>query len=115
MLVAFASLFSFSEEHVPRFSIPNFDKIVHFGFYFIMVLLGVFALKEQFKKRLVRYKARFYVFLFAVGYGIVIEVVQHVFTMTREGDVLDVIANVIGALLGMLTSRILFSHKCSLK
>lgn len=115
MFVTFSSLSSFEGADLSYFNIPYFDKMVHFGFYFILVVLGVFALKEQFKNRLKLFKCLVSALIFAITYGIIIEVLQAMFTVSREGDVLDAIANTAGALSGMMASKVLFSGKWPLK
>jgi VanZ family protein len=42
------------------------------------------------------------VFLVSVTYGIVIEIVQEVFTKTRKADIMDVLANAIGGLIAVI-------------
>jgi len=60
-------------------------------------------------------KMLWYIVLFAILYGIVIEVVQHVATANRHGDPLDAIANSTGAIAAMLLLRFLFLRNPSLK
>ena len=115
MFVTFFSLFSFSDLDTSRFDIPHMDKAVHFTFYFVMVLLAFLA---SIKKELQvngMLKLLWYIVLFAIVYGIIIEVIQHVATDNRHGDSLDVLANSIGAIVGMLVIRFLFFRKPSLK
>ncbi|MEH6761302.1 MAG: VanZ family protein [Maribacter arcticus] len=115
MFVTFFSLFSFSDLDTSRFDIPHMDKAVHFTFYFVMVLLAFLA---SIKKELQvngMLKLLWYIVLFAIVYGIIIEVIQHVATDNRHGDPLDVLANSIGAIVGMLVIRFLFFRKPSLK
>ena len=113
--VTFASLFSFNDDETSLISIPNFDKFVHFTFYFVMVILGVWAVREYLKTPKKISKVTLGVFLFAVSYGIIIEVLQHTLTVSREGDIWDALANTIGALTGILVAKSLFSSKWSLK
>ncbi|QEE49195.1 hypothetical protein FUA48_06255 [Flavobacterium alkalisoli] len=81
-----------------RFPIPYKDKIVHFTFYFVLVLLWNISLKHLNNKR----KLRLYVFLGAVFYGVLIEIFQKFFTLTRSFDFSDIAANTLGAFLGTL-------------
>ncbi|MGB3152783.1 MAG: VanZ family protein [Maribacter sp.] len=116
VFVTFASLFSFElEEEDSLIDIPNFDKVVHFTFYFVMVISGIWAIREYAKKPVKLSKVMIYMVLFAVVYGIIIEVVQHTATENREGDIFDALANTLGALVGMYVVRTLFSGKWSLK
>jgi len=115
MFVTFFSLFSFSDLDTSRFDIPHMDKAVHFTFYFVMVLLAFLA---SIKKELQvngTLKLLWYIVLFAIVYGIIIEAIQHVATDNRHGDPLDAIANSTGAIVGMLVLRFLFFRKPLLK
>lgn len=94
---------------------PHLDKIVHFIFYFGMVILGVVALKEHFGQQFKLSKTLIVLFVFSVFYGIIIEVMQYSFTKSREGDFLDAIANTVGALVGMFVSKQLNSRVWPLK
>lgn len=115
MLVTFFSLFSFSEVDTSRFNIPHIDKAVHFTFYFVMVVLAYLAkTKGEFKTN-GTFKLLWYIVLFAIAYGIIIEVIQHLATDDRHGDPLDALANSTGAIVGMLVLRFLFFRKPSLK
>lgn len=71
--------------------IPYKDKVVHFLFYFIFVLLWYYATKNSVVK----------IFLIAVAYGILMEILQS-FTKTRSADYTDAIANTLGALTAMI-------------
>ena len=115
VFVTFASLFSFDEDDTPSINIPNFDKLVHFTFYFVMVILGIWAVREYLKTPRKLAVVIVWVVVFAVLYGIIIEVLQHTLSVDREGDILDALANTVGALTGMLVARTLFSGKWSLK
>ena len=115
VFVTFASLFSFEENGLSLIKIPHFDKFVHFTFYFTMVILGILAVREYFETPVKFKKVMVYVLLFAVAYGIIIEVLQYTLTSNRQGDILDALANTIGALLGMWVAKFLFSKKWSLK
>ncbi|WP_143057809.1 VanZ family protein [Maribacter orientalis] len=115
MFVTFFSLFSFSDVDTSRFNIPHIDKAVHFTFYFLMVVLAYLAkTKGEFKTN-GTLKLLWYIVLFAIVYGIIIEVIQHIATDDRHGDPLDALANSTGAIVGMLVLRFLFFRKSSLK
>lgn len=91
------------------------DKVVHFTFYFVLVILGVKAIKKIFKTELEFKNYLWYSVLFAIVYGIVIEFLQYGFTENRHGDILDVLANSVGALAGMFVVKRLVSKDWSLK
>jgi len=115
MFVTFSSLFSFSGVDSSRFNIPHLDKAVHFTFYFVMVLLAFYAKTKGKGSRSTISKLLWYIVLFAVAYGMIIEVIQHVATADRHGDFLDAVANSMGAVAGMLVLRFLFLRKPSIK
>ncbi|SHF53570.1 VanZ like family protein [Arenibacter palladensis] len=109
------SLFSFEEDSVPSIEIPHFDKLVHFSFYFVFTALGCFAFREMDRRNTPLKKAIVKIVLYAVVYGIIIEVLQGVATKNREPDLLDVLANSLGALFGSFSVKYIFSGKTSLK
>ncbi|MDR0981912.1 MAG: VanZ family protein [Culturomica sp.] len=85
---------------VPQISlIPHFDKIVHFGMFFVMALLLCNEFEYQTKWR----QSVIYVTAVAVAfiYGGVLEILQeHYFK--RSGDIYDLIADFLGAIVGCL-------------
>lgn len=115
MFVTFSSLFSLSGVGASRFNIPHMDKAVHFTFYSVMVVLGYMAIRNKTDQLEKRSKLLWYIVLFAVIYGIIIEVLQHVLTTDRHGDPFDALANSIGAFVGMFVIRFLFFRTPSLK
>ena len=115
VFVTLLSLFSFSGVEASRFNIPHLDKAVHFTFYFVMVVLAFFAKTNGAWHGSTDLKILWCIVLFAIGYGIIIEILQHVATMDRQGDPFDVLANSIGAFTGMMLLRFLFLIKQSLK
>ncbi len=116
MFVTFSSLFSFSGVvKAPRLDIPHADKLVHFIFYFVLVYFGVLAVKETYREDFKLRKALVYTVLFAFFYGIIIELIQYGFTENRQGDLWDVLANTIGAIVGMFIVKSLISKDWSLK
>lgn len=71
------------------------DKIIHFLFYFVFVLLWNYALKKN-KIEI------FTIVVIAIVYGIIIEVLQSTITLNREADVFDALANSLGACSALL-------------
>jgi len=109
VFITWSSLFSFDDDDLPQFEIPHLDKAVHFTFYFVAVVLGIFAIRE-YSKGLVGYRKSLLVtFLALLFFGIIIEVLQYMFTRDRAGDIFDGLANGIGAFCGILAINFLFS------
>jgi VanZ family protein len=79
------------------FVIPNFDKVVHIGLFggFVLLWSLYFSAKRLPSKRLLR--IFFFIFMFAVIYGIGMEYVQKYFIPLRYYDDADIIADMIGA------------------
>ncbi|TVZ16734.1 VanZ family protein [Maribacter sp. MAR_2009_72] len=115
MFVTFFSLFSFSDVDTSTFNIPHLDKAVHFTFYLVMVIIAFFAKTNGGVVKLASFKGVIYIMLFAILYGIVIEILQHMATTDRHGDILDALANSCGAIVGMFFIRTRFFTKPSLK
>ncbi|WP_422084220.1 VanZ family protein [Ulvibacterium sp.] len=96
---------------MPNIQIPHLDKIIHFTFYFVAAILGLFSFRKRIKSGTSLLKIITGLFLCLVVFGIIIEVIQQRYTMTRAGDVFDALANTIGALIGGLTAKMIFSSK----
>jgi VanZ family protein len=76
-----------------KISPKNGDKYVHFLFYFILTLLLILNLMSK-----VRLKHSMVIsFVIAVFYGIIIEVLQGVFTENRRPELADAISNSLGS------------------
>ncbi|MEO1010120.1 MAG: VanZ family protein [Bacteroidota bacterium] len=111
MLVTFASLYSFEPDQTPRIQIPHFDKGVHFTFYGVAAVLGIFSFRDRLKKGLDIRKLGFLLGISLFVFGIIIEVIQHKYTSRRTGDIFDVLANGLGALAGIGILKSGFSSK----
>lgn len=98
---------------IPVINIVNFDKLVHASFHFVFTILWFLYFKQQFKKSH-NNESLVFVFLLSVGYGIAIEIAQLLFTATRSADVLDIVANIVGAIAG-ISIIVLVSKLCSNK
>ncbi len=82
--------------------IPYADKIVHFTFYFVAVILGslyFLSLNNPWAKTLVKIIK---LALLLVVFGMVIEVIQGTLTVNRSGDVFDAMANSTGVAVGFI-------------
>ncbi len=102
--ITVASLASFTK--MPKVTVPGKDKTVHFVFYFVLVLLWFLALKSKHDNK----KIIFYIAVSAILYGILMEIMQWLFTQNRQADFYDIIANTLGVFLAVLTIY-LFSTK----
>jgi len=100
MVIAYLCFAPANEFRSVKISIPYFDKIVHFGMFFIAGVL--------IKALVVRTPSAFHkvwlpvIFVF---YAMLTEIVQYFYIYKREGDVLDWLADIFGLFLGMLVFR----------
>jgi len=115
VFVTFSSLNSFEGVRTPRFDIPHIDKVVHFTFYFVACILGILFLRERFRGEMGIKKALIIIALSTIAFGILIEILQHNFTVSRMGDVFDGLANTLGSLCGAIALKGYFSGKRQLK
>ena len=84
----------------PKIDFSHFDKILHIiihAFLFIVWACYVISLKKNISLN----KIYLFLFLGALIYGILIEVLQEQFVPTRGADVFDVVANLFGLVLGV--------------
>ena len=74
---------------------PNFDKLVHFTFYFVFVILWYrfLSIKNRHSKKNI-----LILFIGSIFFGILIEYCQYLFTKSRMAEVLDVVANSLGSI-----------------
>lgn len=80
----------------------SFDSFAHAFLFSVLTFLMIVGLAKQFTlPRLRHYAVRYSLFL-STMFGISIELMQHYFITGRQGDIIDVLANTIGCLLGIV-------------
>ena len=85
----------------------NFDdKIYHFGAYALLAFLWAFLI-ERFNTK----KPLLIAAMGTIAYGIVIEVLQHKINPLRTFDTLDILANCLGVMFGIIIVNYLLNHK----
>ncbi len=90
----------FKTIHVHVITFQNFDKVVHFSFYFGFVFLWF---RYLFFLNSVSIKYKISLVVASILMGVVIEWAQGYYTTTRTSDIWDVVANTIGSLVGIFT------------
>jgi VanZ family protein len=99
LLIMYLSLTSsHTFDKVPVFKVAYLDKIVHFFMYFGLMSVILIENRKNIKTR----GHLFLIALIALLYGILMEFLQSVLTITRSGSVYDVIANIAGILVSAL-------------
>ncbi len=86
--------------NLPSFGVSGVDKYVHSAFHFGFTLLWSSYFWRTQKGRVI--KTVYKVLFISVSYGILIEILQGVFTATRKADVMDVLANATGATIAVI-------------
>ncbi len=90
-----------AQSNTSFFAFPNQDKVAHFTSHFVFVLLWYRYLVYKNSAFL---KNKIALAVSSIVFGIAIEFLQKYFTTTRHADVLDVVANIAGALFGIFSS-----------
>jgi len=80
------------------------DKIHHIIAYFTLTICWLFSF---FKKPSLKYS----IVVFCLLFGIIIEVMQQSLTSYRTGDYKDVLANIIGIVLGLIVFNLVLKKK----
>lgn len=81
--------------NIPSFGTDYDDKLYHILAYFLLILIWFVALEGTISKKQIYHLA-----IYCTAFGIIIEALQGKLTVDRVGDLLDIIANIIGVVLG---------------
>ena len=85
---------------------PGFDKLVHCGFFFLIVVLISYGLIKQQSALNISYTAIVVVMIAAIIYGGTIELLQKYIFTWRDGDWNDLFADTVGAAMGAFSVSI---------
>ncbi len=88
--------------HISFLEILRFDKFVHAGIFFVLILLTIrgFLLQTHFIK--VQQSAKLVALVMCIVYGGSLELMQGALFEERSADVYDFLANSFGCVLGLL-------------
>jgi VanZ family protein len=89
----------------------EFDKIVHIILFGLLVLSLTIALRKQSVIRWIRNNAMLIALAFSILYGCVIESIQFFVVPERTGEFDDILANVIGSVLGIVFFRFIYGKQ----
>jgi VanZ family protein len=90
----------------PDWDLEISDKLVHFILYFSWVILLYFGSSRGYGRKLPRRKVAVY-WAAAVSIGVFIEYAQDWMGLGRSADLYDAVANSAGAVVGVISSRVL--------
>jgi VanZ family protein len=97
-------LCGFPGNRIPNFDLLNrisFDKLVHTAMFSILTFLLLLAERSQFNS----FKLNAFILEAAVMFGVLMETMQTAIFINRFGEWVDMVANTIGAILGLLLAR----------
>ena len=88
--------------HISFLELLSFDKFVHAGIFFVLILLSTrgFVLQTTFNK--VHQNPKMIALLICVAYGGLLEIMQGTIFEERSADVYDFIANSFGCVMGLI-------------
>ncbi|KAB2869817.1 MAG: VanZ family protein [Bacteroidales bacterium] len=87
-------------------NIPHLDKIVHFGLYVVFTMLLLSETNAKRKKGELEIKSVFISLTIAIFYGLLIELMQMLVFKSRGAEFWDFVANTVGAIVAVLSYRL---------
>ena len=94
--------FSETVTHEPMF-FPGFDKLVHSGFFFMLVIFWSNGIIRQQNIGKISYKSATIIVVLSILYGALIEVLQLTIFTWRSGEWPDLFADTLGACMGIFS------------
>jgi VanZ family protein len=99
LIIMYLSLVpSDSFDKIPLIKIPYIDKIVHFTMYLTLMSVIIFENRKKIKE----VHKLIFIGLVPFGYGVLLEVLQSIFTSTRFGSIFDILFNTLGILCSVM-------------
>ena len=88
--------------HISFLELLSFDKFVHAGIFFVLLLLTLRGFLMQSRFARLKSSSRFIAALICIAYGGLLEIMQGTLFQERSADIYDFIANSFGCLMGLL-------------
>lgn len=89
--------------HISFLELLSFDKFVHAGIFYVLVLLAIRGLKLQYRFAKLQRRPERYAVPTAILYGGLLEIMQGTLFSERSADVFDFIANGFGCILAWIS------------
>lgn len=105
---------SIPSEDIPKIDVPSFDKLVHFGIFFVFAALTHRAIKHQRVFPFISHHDIVFTIAFTTLYGFLDELHQ-VFVPGRNPSTLDLMADALGACLYIGAAQLLKMHRATKK
>jgi glycopeptide antibiotics resistance protein len=93
--------------HISFLELLSFDKFVHAGIFFVLVLFTIRGFLLQTMIRFLQTNAKIVATTFCIIYGGLLEVMQGTLFQERSADMFDFIANSFGVLVGLMMYAII--------
>jgi VanZ family protein len=87
--------------HISFLELLEFDKFIHAGIFFVLMLFMTRGLLLQERFPVLQKDPRLFSLLICIAYGGALELMQGAFFVERTADIYDFIANSFGALLAL--------------
>ena len=97
--------------HIPRITIPHFDKIVHTSIYMILAVLTYYGWSMQNGFNSLHQNPLVKIIILLSLYGLTIEVMQETLTMDRHFEWLDELANATGSVIGAFLGKVFIPRR----
>jgi VanZ family protein len=94
----------------PFWDLLAFDKTAHMAVFLVFAVLLKVSFLKQHQFAVLRYYVNRVTLMVAIGYGVAIEILQNTLFTDRFADVNDMIANAIGAVLGLLIFKLIYAN-----
>ncbi|MBC8753084.1 VanZ family protein [Kordia sp. YSTF-M3] len=113
IILTFLSLISL--EGAPNLGFSFADKLIHGLVYFIFAILWFFSFSKGITNKFFQKNAIIASAIFAIIYGICVEIMQETLVSNRQGDWQDVLANTIGTILAIILIKYIVLNSRKLK
>jgi VanZ family protein len=91
--------------HSRLFDLPDFDKLVHFGMFFLLTVLFSYPFSKSLAEHVTISAIFNKIACSVILYGIIMEFVQKYFTVGRTFDITDILFDALGTGIGLLAIR----------
>jgi hypothetical protein len=97
--------------HVPRVTIPHFDKVVHTSIYLIFAVLTYYGWTRQSGFEGLHQKTLLKIIILLSLYGFTVEILQETLTADRHFELLDELANATGTVIGAVSGSTVLGYR----
>jgi VanZ family protein len=94
-----------------KWRIFSFDKFIHALLFLFLVFFSISGLKKQYAYKILKYNAIKVSMAWAVLLGIGSEILQGYVFIERSADLYDVLANMVGAVLGLVVFYLIYGKE----